>query len=96
MPKEIEKAAWLDGCSRAQSLRRIMLPLVWPGIVTTVIFTFIACWNEFAASLVLLSTDTNRPLTVALTKFVGQYDFVWQYVFGVSIIGIVPVVVRSR
>lgn len=92
VPQEIEEAAWLDGATRGQSLRRIMLPLVWPGIVTTVIFTFIACWNEFAASLVLLSTDTKQPLTVALTKFVGQYDSAWQYVFGVSIIGILPVV----
>lgn len=93
VPKEIEEAAWLDGCSRFDSMRRIMLPLVWPGIVTTVVFTFIACWNEFAASLILLPTDTNQPLTVALTKFVGQYDSAWQYVFAVSIIGILPVVV---
>ncbi|MBC6450147.1 carbohydrate ABC transporter permease [Actinokineospora xionganensis] len=93
VPKEIEEAAWLDGCSRLDSMRRIMLPLVWPGIVTTVVFTFIACWNEFAASLILLPTDTNQPLTVALTKFVGQYDSAWQYVFAVSIIGILPVVI---
>ncbi|MGH3862899.1 carbohydrate ABC transporter permease [Actinokineospora sp.] len=93
VPKEIEEAAWLDGCSRFDSMRRIMLPLVWPGIVTTVVFTFIACWNEFAASLILLPTDTNQPLTVALTKFVGQYDSAWQYVFAVSIIGILPVVI---
>lgn len=92
VPKEIEEAAWLDGCSRGQSLRRIMLPLVWPGIVTAVIFTFIACWNEFAASLILLPTDTNQPLTVALTRFIGQYEVAWQYVFAVSIIGILPVV----
>jgi multiple sugar transport system permease protein len=92
VPKEIEEAAWLDGCSRGQSLRRVMLPLVWPGIVTAVIFTFIACWNEFAASLILLPTDTNQPLTVALTRFIGQYESAWQYVFAVSIIGILPVV----
>jgi multiple sugar transport system permease protein len=92
VPKEIEEAAWLDGCSRTQSMRRIMLPLVWPGIVTAIIFTFIACWNEFAASLILLPTDTNQPLTVALTKFLGQYESSWQYVFAVSIIGILPVV----
>ena len=93
VPAEIEEAAWLDGCDRLASLRRVMLPLVWPGLVTAIVFTFIACWNEFAASLVLLSTDANQPLTVALTKFVGQYDVSWQYVFGVSIVGIVPVVV---
>jgi multiple sugar transport system permease protein len=92
VPKEIEEAAWLDGCSRTQSMRSIMLPLVWPGIVTAVIFTFIACWNEFAASLILLPTDTNQPLTVALTRFIGQYESAWQYVFAVSIIGILPVV----
>lgn len=92
VPKEIEEAAWLDGCSRGQSLRRVMLPLVWPGIVTAVIFTFIACWNEYAASLILLPTDTNQPLTVALTRFFGQYESNWQYVFAVSIIGILPVV----
>ncbi|WP_260192656.1 carbohydrate ABC transporter permease [Actinophytocola gossypii] len=92
VPNEIEEAAWLDGCSKGQSLRRIMLPLVWPGIVTAVIFTFIACWNEFAASLILLPTDVNQPLTVALTRFIGQYESAWQYVFAVSIIGILPVV----
>lgn len=92
VPKEIEEAAWLDGCSRTQSMRQIMLPLVWPGIVTAIIFTFIACWNEFAASLILLPTDVNQPLTVALTRFIGQYESAWQYVFAVSIIGILPVI----
>jgi len=93
VPLEIEEAAVLDGASRLQTMRRITLPLVWPGIVTAVIFTFVACWNEFAASLVILTTDANQPLSVALTKFVGQYDSAWQYVFGVSVVAIVPVVV---
>jgi multiple sugar transport system permease protein len=93
VPLEIEEAAVLDGATRLQTLRRITLPLVWPGIVTAIIFTFVACWNEFAASLVVLTTDANQPLSVALTKFVGQYDSAWQYVFGISIVAIVPVVV---
>lgn len=93
VPREIEEAAMMDGAGRLQVLRRVTAPLVWPGIVTAIAFTFVACWNEFAASLVILSTDANQPLSVALTKFVGQYDSAWQYVFGVSIVGIVPVVV---
>jgi multiple sugar transport system permease protein len=93
VPKEIDEAAALDGATRMQTLRRVTLPLVWPGIVTAVIFTFVACWNEFAASLVILTTAENQPLSVALTKFVGQYSTSWQYVFGVSIVGIVPVVI---
>jgi multiple sugar transport system permease protein len=92
VPEEIEEAAALDGASRLQVLRQVTLPLVWPGIVTAVIFTFVAAWNEFAASLVILTTAENQPLSVALTKFVGQYQTSWQYVFGVSVIGILPVV----
>lgn len=93
VPPEIEEAAALDGAGRLRTLRTITLPLVWPGIVTAVIFTFVACWNEFAASLVILTTAENQPLSVALTKFVGQYATSWQYVFGVSVVGIVPVVI---
>lgn len=93
IPRELDEAAALDGASRLQILRRVTLPLVWPGVVTAIIFTFVGCWNEFAASLVILTTAENQPLSVALTKFVGQYESAWQYVFGVSIVGIVPVVI---
>ncbi|MFC4223874.1 carbohydrate ABC transporter permease [Lysinibacter cavernae] len=93
IPKGIEEAAQIDGAGKLRVLFQVTLPLVWPGIVTAIIFTFVACWNEFAASLVILSTDGNQPLSVALTKFVGQYDSAWQYVFGASIVAIVPVVI---
>lgn len=93
VPVEIEEAAQLDGLSRWQILVRVSLPLVWPGIVTATIFVVVACWNEFAASLVVLTTPENQPLSVALTKFVGQYDTAWQYVFAISTVGIVPVVI---
>lgn len=92
VPKEVDEAAQIDGAGRLAVLFKINLPLVWPGIVTAIVFTFVACWNEFAASLVILSTDGNQPLSVALTKFVGQYETSWQYVFGVSIVAILPVV----
>lgn len=93
IPKEVDEAAQIDGASRLAVMFKINLPLVWPGIVTAVIFTFVACWNEFAASLVIMSTPGNQPLAVALTKFIGQYATSWQYVFGVSIVSIIPVVI---
>jgi multiple sugar transport system permease protein len=92
VPKEVDEAAQIDGAGRLVVLFRINLPLVWPGIVTAIVFTFVACWNEFAASLVILSTAGNQPLSVALTKFVGQYETSWHFVFGVSIVAIIPVV----
>lgn len=93
IPQAVDEAAQLDGAGKIATLFRINLPLVWPGIVTAIIFTFVACWNEFAASLVLLTTDGNKPLSVALTMFVGQYETSWQYVFAVSIVAIAPVIV---
>jgi multiple sugar transport system permease protein len=93
VPREIDEAAQIDGAGRLAVLFRINLPLVWPGIVTAIVFTFVACWNEFAASLVILSSAGNQPLSVALTKFVGQYETSWHYVFGVSIVAIIPVVI---
>lgn len=93
VPREVDEAAQIDGAGKLRVLFTVNLPLVWPGIVTAVIFTFVACWNEFAASLVILSTAENQPLSVALTRFVGQYATSWQYVFGVSIVAIVPVIV---
>jgi multiple sugar transport system permease protein len=90
VPNEINEAAQIDGANSWTSLVRINLPLVWPGIVTAVIYTFVASVSEFSASLVILTTDTNQTLPVALSKFVGQYDAAWQYLFGVSIVAIVP------
>ena len=89
----VDEAAQLDGAGKWTVLFRVQLPLVWPGIVTAIIYTFVASWNEFAASLVILSTDANQPLSVALTKFVGQYDAAWQYVFAVSVVAVIPVVI---
>jgi multiple sugar transport system permease protein len=93
VPREINEAAQLDGAGNWTSLIKVNLPLVWPGIVTAVIYTFVASVSEFSASLVILTTDTKQTLPVALSKFVGQYDAAWQYLFGVSIIAIVPSVV---
>lgn len=93
IPREVDEAAQLDGAGRLAVLFRINLPLVWPGVITAIVFTFVAAWNEFAASLVIMQTSGNQPLSVALTKFVGQYETSWHYVFGVSIVAVIPVII---
>jgi len=93
IPYELEQAAWLDGCTKAQALRKIILPLALPGIITTVIFVFIAAWNEFAVALTFISTEEMKPLTVGIYAFFGMYDVQWQYVFATSLVAIVPVVI---
>jgi multiple sugar transport system permease protein len=93
IPKEIEEAAWIDGCSRLSTLTRIVLPLSLPGLTTAFIFTFIAAWNEFVIALTLTSSPDQEPLTVGLTALIGFYQVQWQYLFAGSLIAIVPVVI---
>jgi multiple sugar transport system permease protein len=93
IPVELEEAAAIDGASRLGTLFRVTLPLALPGIVTAVIFTFIAAWNEFVIALTLAQSPDLHPLTVGVTTFVGQYSVQWQFLFASSLIAIVPVVI---
>ena len=93
IPKEVEEAANLDGCGRFGTLRRIMLPLTLPGVVTAVIFTFIAAWNEYVVALTLMLDEGKKPLTVGITSYVTGYEQHWDQLFAASIIAIVPVVI---
>lgn len=93
IPYELEQAAWIDGCTRWQALRKIVLPNAVPGIVTAVIFVFIAAWNEFVVALTFITTETNKPLTVGIHAFFGKYDVQWQYLFATSLVASIPVVI---
>ncbi len=93
IPKEVEEAAELDGCGPFMRLRRVMLPLTLPGLVTATIFTFIAAWNEYVVALTLMLDDNKKPLTVGINSYVTGYEQNWDQLFGASIIAIVPVVV---
>jgi multiple sugar transport system permease protein len=93
IPEEIEEAAMLDGSNRFQVLMRVTLPLALPGLLTAIIFTFISAWNEFVVALTLTSSQDVRPLTVGITNFIGLYEVQWHYLFAVSLIAVVPVVI---
>ena len=90
---EMEQAATIDGCTRVQSMMRVLLPVAAPGIVTTLIFIFINAWNEYTVALCLISTDTSKPLTVGINIFNGYNIIEWQYLFAASIFAIIPVVI---
>jgi multiple sugar transport system permease protein len=93
IPAELEQAAWMDGCTKLQALRRIVLPLAAPGLVTAVIFCFIAAWNEYVIALTLINTTENQPLTLGVTSFIGLNETEWQFLFAACLIAIVPVVI---
>lgn len=93
IPVELEEAAMLDGCGRWRALTKVTLPLAVPGVITAVIFTFIAAWNEFIVALTLTTDSDTQPLTVGITSFIGEYQVQWQYLFAASLVAVVPVVV---
>jgi N,N'-diacetylchitobiose transport system permease protein len=70
VPAELEEAAMVDGCTRFQAFRRIVLPLVFPGLVATSIYALIQSWNEFIMAYVLLSDQDKETLPVWLVSFV--------------------------
>lgn len=93
IPKEIDEAALLDGLNRVQTMFKVSLPLVWPGIVTAVVFVFVNTWNEYSAAFILVQNPDLQPLTVSMPRFLGLYIKDWQYLFTTAIIAIVPVIV---
>lgn len=67
VPREIEEAARMDGASNLTMLLKVMLPLVWPGVVTIALFAFLGAWNEFLAALVLMTDQSKFTLPVMMT-----------------------------
>jgi multiple sugar transport system permease protein len=71
MPWELEESARIDGCTKSQAFRKIIMPLAAPGIFTTAILAFISAWNEFLIAS-QLSTDRTQTVTVAIASFTGS------------------------
>ncbi|MFG2888501.1 carbohydrate ABC transporter permease [Streptomyces sp. Pv4-95] len=75
MPDELEQAAMIDGCTRGQAFRKVIIPLAAPGIFTTAIITFIAAWNEFLIALTMTNKPEIQTAPVAISKFSGASQF---------------------
>lgn len=72
IPKELEEAAMVDGANRFTAFRRVIMPIMWPGVISTALFTLLLAYNEFLLARVL--TQSNWTLTVAIAQFTGGED----------------------
>ncbi|MEM7028304.1 MAG: carbohydrate ABC transporter permease [Chloroflexota bacterium] len=72
IPKELEQSAMIDGASRLTAFLKVIIPIMWPGIVSTALFTLLLAYNEFL--LVRILTQTNWTLPVAISRFTGGED----------------------
>ncbi len=86
IPREIEDAALIDGCSRLDALRRVILPLALPGIGATAIFAFLGSWNEFFFALILTASDSTRTIPVGIGLFIGEYNDVWNQMSAAAVL----------
>ena len=93
IPVEIAEAALIDGCSRVQTITRIMIPIAVPGLVTAMIYTFIYAWNEFLFGLTFIQSRPKMPLVLALYNFVGRWSTQWELLATAAFLAIIPVLV---
>jgi N-acetylglucosamine transport system permease protein len=95
LPKELEEAAFIDGCTDRQVFFRIMLPLARPGIATVTIFNFLGLWNEYFWALVMVNTPEQRTLSLGLQALLQGMRFSgdWAGLFASIVIVVLPTIV---
>ena len=93
IPKELEEAALIDGCSRLGVLRRITIPLSMPGFVIAAVLSFRFSWNEFILPVVLANRSDSMVFQVALYQFISIYRIEWGYLSAGITLSIIPVLV---
>jgi multiple sugar transport system permease protein len=93
VPRELEAAAKIDGCTQWDAFWRVVLPLVQPGLITVGVFAFLFTWGEFLFALALNTTENVQPVTVALNKFIGQYGTQWHKLMAVATTIALPIIV---
>ncbi|MFE0106697.1 carbohydrate ABC transporter permease [Streptomyces sp. NPDC059009] len=91
LPRELEEAAWIDGCSRLRVLRSIVLPLARPALATVAVLTFLTTWNDLSWPLIAINHDTQYTLQLGLTTFQGTHHTRWSAVMAGNVITVLPV-----
>jgi ABC-type glycerol-3-phosphate transport system permease component len=93
IPVELEEAAFLDGAGRLGALRRVVLPIVAPGVASAALLTFLASWNEFLFAYTFTATEASRTVPVALALFPGVFEVPWGDIAAASILASLPPIV---
>nr|WSY49596.1 carbohydrate ABC transporter permease [Streptomyces sp. NBC_00886] len=93
LPREVEEAAWIDGCSRLRVLFSIVMPLARPALATVAVLTFLSAWNDLSWPLIAINHDTRYTLQLGLTTFQGQHHTKWSAVMAGNVVTVLPVLV---
>ena len=94
IPEDLESAALVDGATRMQAFRDVILPQLLPGIISTALFTFILAWNEYLFALVLVNSDAVRPLTTGvMNMLISSFNIEWSLLMAASVMMSLPLIV---
>ncbi|MGH4035433.1 carbohydrate ABC transporter permease [Actinomycetota bacterium Odt1-20B] len=93
VPKELEESAMVDGCTRMQAFRRVILPLLAPGLMSTSLFGFITAWNEFPLVLVLNKEPGAKTLPVWLSSFQTAFGDDWGATMAAASLFAIPILI---
>lgn len=93
VPRDIEEAARMDGAPKPVILRRILLPLILPGVAAVAVFAFVSSWTEYLFASVLILSDAKRTVPVGFAGMIGQYQIDWGLLLAGASLAILPVVI---
>ncbi|MBA7528888.1 Inner membrane ABC transporter permease protein YcjP [subsurface metagenome] len=93
VPRELEEAAFIDGCNVWRVFQKISVPLIVPGIVSALVFSFLLAWQDLLWALVLTSTQRTRVVTMALSFLVGEFRVQWPMLSAAALIGSIPSII---
>jgi raffinose/stachyose/melibiose transport system permease protein len=93
IPKDIDEAAYIDGCTKWQLYYRIIMPITKPAVATLMITDFLATWNEYLLASVIINDNAKKTVPVGLMTFVGEHGTDYGYLCAGVLISVIPVLV---
>lgn len=90
LPREVEEAALIDGCTPLQALFRVVLPIVRPGLSAIFLVAFLTTWNNFLIPVIMGSSPASQPMTVVMSFFIGQRDVPFNAMAAAAVVTIIP------
>lgn len=91
IPRDMEEAAYIDGCNRFTAFILILLPIAKPGVMVCAIFSFLYAWGDLAYGMTFIIDQQSRPITAGIFNFMGQYGTKWSYLTAFAVVTIIPV-----
>jgi multiple sugar transport system permease protein len=93
IPKDLEEAAMVDGCTRLGALIRVVIPLMLPGVVATGVYAFLLAWNEYLFAVTLTQSADMRLVPVGIAMLLGEHVYKWNLLMGLSVFASIPLLI---